>query len=73
VQTLAADQYLILRVYARQDDDMLLVTTREVRQTGELLRIVSGFKAEEWMFELEGRVLVSNMQVATSVKELARV
>lgn len=73
IQTLAADQYLIVRVYAKRGDTMTLVTTREVRASGELLRIVSGFKAEEWEFELEGRVRVTNMQVATTVKELASV
>lgn len=67
--TLGANQYLILRVYA----DGNLVTVREVRESGEILRILSGFKADIWQFELEGRVVVSNLQVATSVKELAQV
>lgn len=65
--TLASDQYGIIRVYA----DEVLVTTREIRSSGELLRIVSGFKAEVWQWEIEARVLISNVQVATSVKELA--
>lgn len=65
--TLGANQYGIIRVYA----DDVLVTTREIRYSGELLRILSGFMAERWMFEVEARVLVSNVQVATSSKELA--
>jgi hypothetical protein len=69
VQTLAADQYGIVRVYANE----VLVSTREIRANGELLRIPSGFKAEEWLFEFEGRVVISNAQIATSVKELAGV
>lgn len=69
VQTLAADQYGIVRVYA----DGTLVTTREIRTSGEVLRITSGFKADFWQFEIEGRVDISNMQTATSLKELSEV
>jgi hypothetical protein len=63
---LGPSQYGIIRVYA--DDE--LFTTRELRTSGELLRIYSGEKVEAWQFEIEGRVTVSNLQVATSVKEL---
>jgi hypothetical protein len=66
---LGDNQYGIVRVYV----DGELWTTREIRTTGELLRIFSGTKGEQWQFEIEGRILVSNMQVATSVKELALV
>jgi hypothetical protein len=66
---LADDQYGIVRVYI----DDVLWTTREIRSTGELLRILSGTKSEQWQFEIEGRIVISNMQVATSVKELALV
>lgn len=64
--TLGANQYGILRVYA----DHELVATREIRTSGELLRIGSGFKAEFWQWEIEGRVRISSLQAATSVKEL---
>src|ERR1035437_886792 len=67
--TLASDQYGIVRVYA----DDVLVTTREIRRSGELLRILAGFKADQLKFEFEGRVVISNVQIATSVKELAQV
>jgi hypothetical protein len=67
--TLQTGQYGIVRVYA----DGVLVTTREICASGELLRILSGFKAEEWQWEITGRVLISNMQAATSAKELASV
>jgi hypothetical protein len=67
--TLGANQYGIIRVFA----DGNLVTVREIWASGELLRILSGYKYETWQFEIEGRVLVSNLQVATSVKELASV
>lgn len=66
-QSLASDQYAILRVYA----DGALWTTRELRTSGELLRINSGGKFEFWQFEIEGRVEIYNMQVATNVQELA--
>lgn len=66
---LGDNQYGIVRVYV----DGEVWTTREIRTSGELLRILSGIKGEQWQFEIEGRVLVSNMQVATSVKELATV
>jgi hypothetical protein len=68
-QTLADDQYGLIRVYADGD----LVTTREIRTSGEIMRIPSGFKADEWQFEIEGRVNVSFLEVATSVKELKKV
>lgn len=67
--TLDLDRYGYVRVYA---DDQL-VTVRELRTSGELLRILSGFKAETWQWEFEGRVLISNMQAATTVKELSGV
>jgi hypothetical protein len=66
---LGGNQYAIVRVYV----DEQLWTTREIRKSGELLRILSGVKGEQWQWEIEGRVNVSNMQVATSVKELAQV
>ena len=66
---LGVNQYGIIRVFA----DGQLYTTRELRTSGELLRIYSGIKCEEWSFEIEGRVNVSNLQVATSCKELALV
>lgn len=66
---LGPNQYGIVRVYV--DDE--LWTTRELRKSGELLRIYSGIKGEQWRFEVEGRVNISNLQVATSVKELGLV
>jgi hypothetical protein len=65
--TLGPNQYAIVRIYV----DGVLWCTREVRTSGELLRVFSGIKGEFWSFELEGRITISNMQVATSVKELA--
>ena len=74
IPVLADDQYLIVRIYAGDDMNGLnLVTTREVRSSGELLRILSGFKYEYWQVEMEGRVRVDNLQLAPSVKELRSV
>lgn len=66
VQSLAADQYGLVRVYA----DGRLVVTRELRTSGEIMRVPSGFKAEFWQFEIEARVKVTGLEWATSAKEL---
>ena len=75
---LGANQYAIVKVWAdianpSNPGSLSLVTCREIRQSGEVLRIASGFKAQTWMFEILGQVVVSNLKVATSVKELANV
>jgi hypothetical protein len=75
---LSATQWGIVLVYASIADEegdgaMQLVCAREIRKSGGLLRIPSGFKAESWQFRFLGRVNISNMQVATSVAELANV
>jgi hypothetical protein len=67
--TLGGDRYGIIRVYA----DGVLRTTREIRTSGELLRIFSGQLYDFWQFEIEARVNISNVQVASTVKELSGV
>jgi hypothetical protein len=62
-----ATQYLIMRVYA----DGNIVYVREIQKSGELIMFPSGFKANFWQFEFEGQVNIKNVQIATSVKELA--
>jgi len=66
-QTLAEDQYGVIRFYA----DDRLVMTRELRRSGELFRGPSGFKAEYWQFEIEARVKITSVHFATTSKELA--
>jgi len=66
VQTLQSDQYGLFRVYA----DGELVMCRELRRSGEQFRLPSGFKADYWQFEIEARVQLDNMQMATSPTEL---
>lgn len=68
-QTLAADQYGLVRLWA----DDRLVMTRELRTSGELWKLPAGFKADYWQFEVEARVKVLSVQVASSTKELGRV
>ena len=46
--------------------------TRELRETGELMRLPSGFKADFWQIELEAVVSIDSVQMATSVKELMK-
>ena len=41
--------------------------------SGELLRVYSGTKTEQWQIEVEGRIDLSNIQIGTSVKELGLV
>jgi hypothetical protein len=68
-QTLQPDQWGLWRAYADGD----LVMTREIRVSGEQFRLPSGFKADFWQFEVEARVQVDVIQVATSAAELAAV
>ena len=72
-QSLNAGQYAILLVYADVGGVMTLMTAREITSSGGLLRILSGFKAENWQFQVIGQVPISNIQVATSITELGNV
>lgn len=69
VQTLANDQYGLIRAYA----DDRLVLTRELRTSGEIIRLPSGFKADYWQFEFEARVRIKSFQLGSSIKELRKV
>lgn len=60
-------QKAIIRIYA----DKRLILTRELRKSGELHRMPSGFKADFWQVEIEAVVRVKSFQMATSVKELS--
>lgn len=60
-------QYLIVRVYA----DGRHVATREITKSGEMHRLPTGFVAEFWEVEFEGKIRVNNLQMSTSVKELS--
>lgn len=62
-----ATQNAVVRVWA----DGKLILAHEIRKSGELHRMPSGFKAEFWQIEIEGIVKVKSFQMATSVKELS--
>lgn len=59
----------VVRVYA----DGNLILTHELRTSGELHRLPSGFKAQFWEIEFEAQMGIKNFQMATSIKELASV
>ena len=69
VQDLAADQYALLKVYV----DGVHKSTHEIRESGQLLRLPSGFKGQVWKFELQTRVPIRSLHIASSVKELKSV
>jgi len=68
-QELSADQWGIVRVYA---DDRLVVA-RELRTSGEIFKLPSGFKGTYWEVEVEARVKIFSIELATTAKELGGV
>lgn len=68
-QNLKPDQYALFKVYA----DDVHVYTKELRESGEIFRLPSGFKAQNWQFEIEGRVTVRSIEIASTVRELQSV
>lgn len=58
-----------VRIYA--DDN--LVWERALVTSGVMMRLPSGFKAEFWQVEVETRVTIWSVQMATSARELASV
>lgn len=68
-QTLQPDQWGLIRVYA----DGVLRFTRELRRSGEFFRLPSGFKATFWQIEIESRVRIDSVEIASTAKELGSV
>ena len=68
-----SSRYMPISADENKDGTMQLVTCREITRSGGILRIESGFKAENWQFEILGVVNFSNVQIATSVKELGNI
>jgi len=56
----------LFKMYA----DGVLKFTRPIRKSGEQFRLPSGYKADYFQFELSGQLMVFNMQIATSPREL---
>lgn len=53
--------------------DGVLRFSRTLPSSGKQFRLPSGFKADAVQFELEGQLMVFNMQIATSARELREV
>ena len=68
-QTLTANKWGVCRLYA----DDRLVFARELRSSGELWKLPSGFMADFWQYEIETRLKILSIQVASSAKELVSV
>jgi hypothetical protein len=71
--TVAALKYVpgmfgVVRVIA----DGLYITERELRFSTELMRVASSQKYTTWQIEIEGIVSVTNVKMATTVKELGQ-
>lgn len=66
VQELAEDQWGLVRIYA----DGVHRYTREIRRSGEIFRLPSGFKAGYWQVEIESRVKIYSVELASTAKEL---
>jgi hypothetical protein len=69
LEDLPEDRYAYLFVYC----DSVLVTVREVRNNREAMRILSGFKGDHWQFEIVSRVEITEVQIATSMKQLRQI
>jgi hypothetical protein len=73
--TLPEDRYGFIKTYADQTDDgnYKLMDCREIRRPQEILRIVDGFKACNWQWEILGRVQLVSVEIGTSVKDLVQI
>jgi hypothetical protein len=69
VQTLAADQWGLVRLYG----DGNLIWTRELRTSGEMMRLPSGLRYTYAQFEFESILRIKSFQFASSAKELRTV
>ena len=63
------DQETVFRLFV----DGRLRYTRPVSKSGEQFRLPSGYMADTYQFELEGQLLINNLQVATSPRDLRQV
>jgi hypothetical protein len=65
-QNLTTNQWGIVKVYA----DGVHRATRELRSSGEVIRLPSGFKATEWQFEIQARIVLHQIEIAPTIWEL---
>ena len=66
---LASGMFGVVRILA----DGKYVCERELRSSTQLMRVPSGYKASTWQVEVEARVIVTNIKVASSVKMLGMI
>lgn len=59
--------------YVRLYGDGVLRWERELRQSGDLMRLPAGYKATYWEVEVESSVPVYSVEVSTAAKELGSV
>lgn len=59
--------------YFRLYVDGRKVFERKLKKSGEQFRLPSGFKYDQMQFELDGQLVVNNVQIATSARELRSV
>lgn len=72
---LSSTMWGIVRLFTSLDNGQTvkLVASRELRKSGALLRLPSGFKSEFWQIEVEARVEITGIQFASTARELAAV
>ena len=58
--------YGIVRVFA----DKVEVTNRPLVKSGQIMRLPSGFKADLWQLQIESKVQVKKVHLASSINEL---
>ena len=66
---LTPTQWGIIMLYQEEE----LVWSREIRVDGEIFMLPSGYKSDEYQFTIMGRIEITSVEIATSVKELGSV
>lgn len=59
----------IMKLYA----DGVHIWTRELRTSGEIMKLPSGYKADFFQIEVQARVRVFSIEIASSAKELKQI
>jgi hypothetical protein len=63
---LGIDKYGVISVYC----DGLLRGARDLTANGQVFKMPSGYKGQQWQFEVLARVRISSIQIASSTREL---
>ena len=72
---LTSGQWGIIKTFVDYDGtgNLTLIDAREIRGSGEILRLISGWKAEQFQWTITARIDISNVQIASTPKELGTV